>query len=144
MAPELAATDAASYKFWITERIRFADLDVLGHVNNIAFTVYAESCRAAFLRHIGFWTPQPGERQAVLAHIELDYRRELHYPGDVRVGLVVLHIGGSSVRVGLGLFDGGHCAATAQAVLVRIERGSRRPTALNAEERASLAPYLRG
>lgn len=141
MAPEIAATDAAAYKFWITEHIRFADLDVLGHVNNIAFTVYAESVRAAFLREVGMWMPQ-GERLNVLARIELDYRRELHYPGTVRVGLRVLKVGRSSYTVGIGLFDGEYCAATAQAVLVRIDRASRKAIELNDAERAALQPYL--
>ena len=140
MAPEIAATDAAAYRFWTTEHIRFADLDVLGHVNNIAFTVYAESGRAAFLRETGLWTPQ-GERLNVLARIELDYRRELHYPGEVRVGLRVLKIGRSSFTVGIGIFDGAHCAATAQAVLVRIDHRSRKAIELNAVERSSLEPY---
>lgn len=135
------ATDAAAYKFWVTEHIRFADLDVLGHVNNIAFTIYAESGRAAFLRETGLWTPH-GDRQNVIARIELDYRRELHYPGVVRVGLRVLKIGRTSFRVGIGLFDGEHCAATAEAVLVRIDRNSRKGIELNAEERAALEPYL--
>lgn len=136
-----AATDAAAYKFWTTEHIRFADLDVLGHVNNIAFTIYAESGRAAFLRETGLWTPQ-GDRQNVIARIELDYRRELHYPGEVRVGLNVLKLGRSSYTVGIGIFDGDQCAATAQAVLVRIDRISRKAIELDAAERARLQPYL--
>ena len=136
-----AALTAAAYKFWVTEHIRFADLDVLGHVNNIAFTVYAESGRAAFLRETGLWTPH-GERQNVIARIELDYRRELHYPGQVQVGLRVLRIGKTSYTVGIGLFDGDHCAATAQAVLVRIDSRSRKAIELNDAERASLKPYL--
>lgn len=135
------ATDADAYKFWATEHIRFADLDVLGHVNNIAFTIYAESGRAAFLRETGLWTPH-GDRQNVIARIELDYRRELHYPGEVRVGLRVLRIGSSSFTVGIGIFDGSACAATAQAVLVRIDRASRKSIALNDAERARLQPYL--
>lgn len=32
------ATVVSSYKFRVTEHIRFADLDFLGHVNNVAFT----------------------------------------------------------------------------------------------------------
>ena len=136
-----AATDAATYKFWTTEHIRFADLDVLGHVNNIAFTVYAESGRAAFLRETGLWTPQ-GDRLNVLARIELDYRRELHYPGEVRVGLRVIKLGRSSYTMGIGIFDSDQCAATAQAVLVRIDRVSRKAIELNAEERSALAPYV--
>lgn len=136
-----AATDAAAYRFWATEHIRFADLDVLGHVNNIAFTIYAESGRAAFLSKTGLWTPH-GDRQNVIARIEMDYRCELHYPGEVRVGLRVLKLGRSSFTVGIGLFDGELCAATAQAVLVRIDRISRKAIELNAEERNSLQPYL--
>jgi acyl-CoA thioester hydrolase len=135
------ATDPAAYKFWVTEQIRFADLDFLGHVNNVAFTVYAESARAAFMHQTGFWVPG-ARRQNVIARIELDYLRELLYPGEVRVGLRVLKIGRSSFTLGLGLFDREHCAATAVAVIVRTDNETRRSTPLNDEERAWLQPYL--
>lgn len=133
-------TDPASYKFWVTEHIRFADLDLLGHVNNIAFMVYAESCRAAFMDKTRFWIPG-APRQNVIVRIELDYRRELHYPGEVKVGLRVLRIGNSSFTLGQGLFSGEHCVATAQAVIARMDATTRKATPLNDEERASLQPY---
>lgn len=135
------ATHADSYRFWIDERIRFADLDLLGHVNNVAFTVYAESGRAAFLRSVGLWTPQ-GPRQNVIARLELDYLRELNYPGELRVGVRVLKLGRSSFTLGLGLFDGAACAATAVTVLARIDRQSRRAVPLDEAERSGLRPYL--
>jgi acyl-CoA thioester hydrolase len=134
-------TDPASYKFWVTEHIRFADLDLLGHVNNVAFTVYAESCRAEFMRQTGFWIPG-APRQNVIVRIELDYRRELLYPGEVKVGLRVLRIGNSSFTLAQGLFSGEHCVATAQAVIARMDATTRKSTPLNNEERASLQPYL--
>lgn len=143
----LTATDRADptcpafYKFWATEHIRFADLDLMGHVNNIAFTVYAESCRAAFMHETGFWVPR-AQRQNVIVRIELDYRRELLYPGEVRVGLRVLKIGNSSYTIGQGLFSGDDCAATAQAVIVRIDAKTRKAVSLNDEERAKLQAYL--
>lgn len=136
-----AATDPAAYRFWTDEQIRFADLDLLGHVNNIAFTVYAESGRAAFLRETGLWVPF-APRQNVIVRLELDYRRELHYPGRLRVGLRVLEIGRSSFRLGIGLFDGEHCAATAETVLVRIDAETRKAVALDAVELACLQPHL--
>ncbi len=136
-----AATEAASYRYWVDEHIRFADLDLLGHVNNKAFTVYAESGRAAFLIETGLWVPH-APRQNVLARLEIDYRRELHYPGTVRVGVRVLGIGRSSFTLGLGLFDGDACAAVAVTVLVRIDSSSRAAVALDADERARLAPYM--
>jgi len=136
-----SATDPAAYHFWVEEHIRFADLDLLGHVNNKAFTVYAESGRAAFLLKTGLWVPH-APRQNVLARLEIDYRRELHYPGTVRVGVRVLSIGRSSFTLGLGLFDGDACAAVAVTVLVRIDSSSRASVALDADERACLTPYL--
>lgn len=141
MKPESDATGASSYKFWVTEHIRFADLDLLGHVNNVAFTVYAESGRAAFMHKTGFWVPG-SMRQNVIVRLELDYRRELLYPGEVRVGLRVLKIGTSSFTLGQGLFSGDDCVATAVVVIVRMDSRTRRATPLNGEERAGLQPYL--
>ena len=135
------ATDPSSYKFWVTEHIRFADLDLLGHVNNVAFTVYFEGCRAAFMFKTGFWV-KGSQRQNVLARLELDYLRELHYPGEVRVGLRVLKVGNSSFTLGQGLFNGDKCVATAMVVIARMDTTTRRATPLNDEERASLQPYL--
>jgi acyl-CoA thioester hydrolase len=135
------AIDAAAYRFWIPERVRFADLDLQGHVNNKAFTVYAESGRAAFLREIGFWTPD-SPRQNVVVRLELDYLRELHYPGEIRVGVRVLKLGRTSFTLGLGIFDGDACAAAVVTVLARIDTRTRATVALDAGERARLTPYL--
>jgi len=40
----------------------------------------------------------------VVAHLEIDYRGELHYPGEVRIGLRVLRVGSSSFTMGQGCF----------------------------------------
>lgn len=135
------ASDSTSYKFWATEQVRFADLDMLGHVNNKAFFTFAESGRVAFLRETQLWVPG-AVRQNVIRHAELDYLRELHFPAEVRIGLRVLKIGGTSFTLGLGMFSGGHCVATASTVLVRIDTQSRAPVTLNDEERGRLQPFL--
>jgi acyl-CoA thioester hydrolase len=128
------------FRFWIVEHIRFADLDLLGHVNNKAFLTYAESVRAAFLHEIGLWTPS-GAQQNVLVQVAIDYRRELHYPGEVRVGLRIESIGRSSFSMTIGLFDGADCAASVSATLVRIDVQTRRPQALDEATRLVLEPY---
>jgi acyl-CoA thioester hydrolase len=135
------ATDPAAYKFWATEHVRFADLDMLGHVNNKAFFTFAESGRVAFLRQSKMWMPGAA-RQNVIRKAELEYLRELHYPAEVRVGLRVLKLGSTSFTLGIGMFSGEHCVATAQTVLVRIDAQTRAPVALINEERAALLPYL--
>lgn len=137
----IAAADERGYRFWADERVRFADLDLLGHVNNKAYFTFAESARVVFLSQTGLW--KPGDlRQNVIRRAGLDYLRELHFPADVKVGLRVLSMGRTSFTLGLGMFSGGHCVATAETVLVRIDTASRKPVELNEEERASLQPYL--
>ena len=136
-------TRPEDYRYWADERVRFYDLDLMGHVNNVAYTIYAESGRAAFLRHIGFWT-ETGRRQNVIARLEIDYRQELTYPNELKVGLRVLKVGGSSFVLGIGIFAGDSCVATAQATLVRFDAETRKAIALNDEDRALLAPYQAG
>lgn len=136
-----AARDAAAYRFWTGEHVRFADLDLLGHVNNKAFMTYAESGRVAFLSETGLWQ-RDAQRQNVIARIELDYLRELHYPAELRIGINVLQIGRSSFTLGLGMFAHEACVAVAVTVLVRIDTATRGAVALDDAEKARLLPYL--
>ena len=136
-----AATAEGAYRFWATEHVRFADLDMLGHVNNKAFFTFAESGRVAFLSQSKLWLPGAA-RQNVIRKAELEYLRELHYPAEVKIGLRVLKLGTTSFTLGIGMFSGGHCVATASTVLVRIDTQSRAPVPLNEEERALLQPFL--
>lgn len=144
MAPDpraSAATDPAAYRLWVTENIRFADLDLMGHVNNKAFLTFAESGRLGFLTETRLWV-QGESRQNVVARMEIDYRHELLFPGQVRIGTRVLEIGRSSYRVGMGIFGASGCAATVETVLVRVEAATRTKIELNDDERARLRPYL--
>lgn len=136
-----AATDEVAYRFWAEEHVRFADLDMLGHVNNKSFNVFAESGRVAFLDQTRMWQVD-SPRQNVIVRVELDYHRELHFPAVVRIGVRVLKIGTTSFTLGLGMFSGGHCVASAVTVLVRIDNRTRAPLPLDDQERALLLPYL--
>lgn len=129
------------YPFWTEERVRFADLDINGHVNNIAFAIYAESGRAAFLAATGLWSVDDPSRQSVLAHVEIDYLQELKYPADLRVGLRVIEIGRTSFKLGAGIFRGDHCVALVRSVQVRIDARSKRPLALDEDEQRMLQAY---
>jgi acyl-CoA thioester hydrolase len=139
-APVTEATDPGAYRYWVTEIVRFADRDLLGHGNNKAYATYAESGRAAFLRHAGLWRPE-ATRQSVVVRLEIDYRRELHYPADLRIGVRVLNIGTRSFTLGLGIFLGETCAATVVTVFAHIDTASHTTVVLDAEERASLQAY---
>lgn len=79
-------------------RVRWRDLDAFNHVNNASFLTFLEEARLVWLSGIdGEWT---GEAfMPVLAATQLNYRRQLGWPGEVMVELSVQRIGNSSLTI---------------------------------------------
>lgn len=121
-AERRALADPATHTLWREDIIRFGDLDVLGHVNNVAYMVFFETGRVAFLEQLG---RPPRDREHgpvfVLAHIAADYIEELYYPGRVQIGTALRHVGHSSFHLGHGIFVDGHCKAVATSVIVQVQ-----------------------
>lgn len=141
MRPEIHdLTVPSSYTCWADEHVRFADLDRMGHVNNVATGVYFESGRAALLMQVGLYEPTPA-RANVVAHISMDYLHEILFPSSLRIGTRVESIGRTSFAIRSGVFVGNRCAATCRAVIVRVD-GQRRPTPLIAAEIESLRAFM--
>ncbi|MCW2244938.1 acyl-CoA thioester hydrolase [Azospirillum fermentarium] len=135
-----APTDPARYRFWVAEEVRFADLDVQGHVNNNAFGVFFEHGRVEFLRHLdGFGPDKPW--LIALARSVIDYRAELHYPASIRIGMGVLRLGNTSLTLGGAVFKGDACISTQEAVCVLLDAGTRRPTPVPDSLRAALSSH---
>ena len=79
-------------------RVRWRDLDAFNHVNNASFLTFLEEARLVWLSGIdGEWT---GEAfMPVLAATQVNYRRQLGWPGQVIVELSVQRIGNSSLTI---------------------------------------------
>ena len=132
--------DERSYQHWTTEKIRFQDVDRQDHVNNVVFAIYAESGRLEFLRAIA---PEPHPEKDVfwvIAQLTINFRAQLHYPGEVRIGTRVVSLGRTSVTLGQGLFAAGRCVATAESVLVQVDPATGRSMPLSDAQRAAAAP----
>lgn len=134
------ATRRERYPFLVTEKLRYADTDRQGHVNNAVFSVLFEAGRVHLLR-------QPGRPLApegceyVIARLAIDFRRELFWPGEVMVGTGVARLGRSSFTLRQAIFDGDHAAAEAESVLVLTDRASRRSTPIPEALRAALRAF---
>ena len=130
------------FQFWSDETVRVCDTDLNGHVNNGAFGAYCETGRADLLNAVA---GVPGVRDfgTAIARVAIDFRREVHYPSKVRIGSAILSIGTSSFVLEQALFVNGACVATAENVMVLLDRESRKPTPIPPETRAqflALAP----
>ena len=142
--PERPATPHLSdYPHQMTDNIRFADLDVQNHVNNVAVATFFESGRIGFSRDPvnGFQVPGAG---IALRRIEIDYLAEMKFPGRVVIATRVKRIGTTSLALDHALFVGETCTATAVSTLVLLDPTTRRPMAFPAEVAAKLKTLAGG
>jgi acyl-CoA thioester hydrolase len=123
-----------------TDIIRFSDLDPQGHVNQAVFATYFESGRVAMFREPDLGIGAPG-KTFVLVRQEIDYLRELRWPGALDIGTAIAAFGRSSFTVTQVVFHGGECAAAGRSTMVCIDLTTRRPEPLPAEQIARLSPY---
>ncbi|MCC6779339.1 MAG: acyl-CoA thioesterase [Hyphomicrobiales bacterium] len=126
----------------VTDIIRFGDLDRQGHVNNAVYSTYFETGRVGVI-----YDPDNGLQVAgattVVARVEIDFLRELHWPGAVEVCTAVERIGRTSYRFVHALFSQGACAATGLTTMVLIDRETRRARPLPPELIERLETLLR-
>ncbi|MBP9090200.1 acyl-CoA thioesterase [bacterium] len=121
-----ALLDRKCYKHWTKVNLRYGDTDKLGHVNNAVFITLFESGRAALLFNREGSLAGPGKTM-VLANIDVDFKAELHYPGDVEVGTALVNIGRSSLKLAQVVYKDGVCCAVSQSTIVLIDEKSRKP-----------------
>ena len=119
----------ADYPHRVTDTIRFGDLDPQGHVNQAVFLTYFESGRVAMFRDPDLGIGVPG-LTFVLVRMEVDYMKELHWPGTVDIGTGVAEFGRSSFKVSQAIFRDGAVMAMARATLVCMDKTTRKATPL--------------
>lgn len=97
---------------------RFQDMDVLGHLNNVAFAALFETGRTKFNAAAQLWGQLAGRRRAVVARAEINYLAEGSYPEDVEIATGIGAIGNRSWEILAAMFQHGHCIATCDATIV--------------------------
>ena len=126
--------------FSTTHRLRFNDTDRLGHVNNAVFAVMLEQGRSELAVEAGL--PIESDTAAlVIVRLELDFLREMAWPGAVTIETEVARLGNRSFTLNQRLILGGELCARATTILVVMDRVARRAVPLEGEWRASLAHW---
>jgi acyl-CoA thioester hydrolase len=125
------------YKHWITETVRFHDLDAYNHVNNNVIGIYFETARMTLLEavHPKGWTTAA---HFVLAKNTILFINELVYPNTIRIGQRLLRLGNSSMTCCAAIFLGDICIALGETVSVWIGHTSRRPEKIPDDIRTAL------
>ena len=71
-----------------TFRVKWGDMDAMGHVNNTVYFKYMEHGRVEWLREIGFLL-LPNGQGAVIANAFCNFKRQLKYPDEVLLKMYV-------------------------------------------------------
>ncbi|MBA3896583.1 MAG: acyl-CoA thioesterase [Sphingomonadaceae bacterium] len=115
--PEGWRRDLAAYPFKTDVPTRWADLDMLGHINNVSMAGLFEEGRGRFNRSLDLHRGGPGVRWLIAA-VDLAYLAEAHHPHDVTVASGIGQIGDRSWTILSGAFQKGVCVATCDTTLV--------------------------
>lgn len=122
----------SDYAVWRTLATRWADNDVYGHINNAAYYGFFDTAVNSHLIESGVLDIHDGEVIGLVVETGCSYFAPLAYPQDIEIGLRVAHLGNSSVRYELGLFETGQNTPAAEGhfVHVYVTREARKPASL--------------
>jgi len=134
--------DPSYYPATVAILSRYADVDPLWHINNVALAQYFEEARVASMKLMfgDVRMPTPAGERVLLAHQSVDYLHEAVYPGTLEAGIGVLRIGNTSWTLGMGMFQAGQCVSISNAVLVYSDASG--PARIPDQSRSRLEAWL--
>ena len=127
-------------------QLRWADLDLLGHVNNVRYVEYAQEARIKFITLLDATGVLP-RRPMVVARQEVDHVRVLELtPEPVQVRVQLAAVGRSSITVDQVVEDApggaGHVYARVRSVVVGFDAAAGRSRPLEEAERDALVALV--
>jgi acyl-CoA thioester hydrolase len=120
------------------ERVRFRDLDPMGHVNNAVFLTYLEQARVAFFSEMGATTGLE-DMNMIVARVEIDFKAPVRLGQEVEVSVRASRFGTKSFDLDYELRVEAELVAVAKSVQVAYDYKRREPVAVPAEWREKLS-----
>jgi acyl-CoA thioester hydrolase len=124
-----------------TDKLRYADTDRQGHVNNAVFATLFETGRVDLLYDESKPLREPGTA-FVIARLAIDFHAEIVWPGAIDIGTRVEKLGRSSIGLAQALFQNGRCVAKAESVLVLMNEATRKSHPLSPQAIDCLSRFM--
>ncbi|MCV6597754.1 MAG: acyl-CoA thioesterase [Mangrovicoccus sp.] len=125
----------AQWRYGLADRVRFSELDALGHVNNTVYLTWFETLRVNYLRDLGlskFDGAAPYD--LVLKHLECSYHAPTFLDEPYLLTARTVSFRNTSFRMEYAVFAP-DCRAEGSAVILLVERESGAKTAIPQEIR---------
>jgi len=134
----------ASYVRFEPIETRWADNDVYGHVNNVAYYGYFDTAVNRALVAEGLLDIERGDPIGLVVETGCRYFASAAFPEALEAGLRIARLGTSSVRYEIGIFRSGEDEAIAEGFFIHVyvDRETRRPKPLPEAWRERLGVWL--
>lgn len=119
--------DPASYPRHKIVPIRFSDIDMFKHLNNVASGQFYEEGRYELLADARAHLDKNARGALVIANVNMSFLRSARYPGLIDVATGVVRVGGQSLVIGQALFVDGACIGIADSVVVSADASGSAP-----------------
>lgn len=131
MMAEFQKTTRTDYPHMSPLQTRWADNDIYGHVNNVAYYGYFDTIVNEYLIGAGALDIHDGAVIGLVVETGCRYFAPLAFPQKLEGALRVARIGNASVRYELAVFAEGEESPAAEGFFVHVyvDRESRRPVA---------------
>jgi acyl-CoA thioester hydrolase len=125
--------------------VPFADIDMMQHVNNVAYIRWAEMMRSEYFAQV-MGEPINGKRGIIQATIDFTYERQLQYREKIAVGCRIPRIGTKSWDFGYEIWSetNGWRAARGITTVVAYDFVAQASIAIPQEWRDAIGVYEAG
>jgi acyl-CoA thioester hydrolase len=125
--------------------VPFADVDMMRHVNNVAYIRWTETMRSEYFAQV-MKVPINGDHGMIQATINFTYERQLSYREQIAIGCKIPRIGNKSFDFYYEIWSEtqGHRAAHGITTMVAFDFLSNRTIAVPQEWRDAVAEYESG
>jgi acyl-CoA thioester hydrolase len=132
------------WPFTHADRVRYADVDTMRHLNNVAFVQFFEDARIAFM-HSLFPEHDPTDPQefpVVFAELHLAYRAPAYFGEEIRTSVRPSRLERSSFRVEFRMEAGDRVIAEGHGTYVGYDYVAERPQPLSERIVERISPLL--
>jgi len=125
-------------------RVRFSDVDVYGHVNNVKYFEYYQEARLSLFSSLHVGEDDWGFG-LVVARLDVDYKRPILFRTEpYLVETWVTRLGDSSFGLAAEIKDGDTVLSRAESVMVTFDLETQRSRPLTEKERERLSSLVAG
>lgn len=132
-----------AFSFSIDIDIRFSEVDMFGHMNNVASFAYFEEARIKYMQYVGIFTDLKAEEVPVVGDLQCDYHSQVYFGETLTLYVKIETIGNSSMDIHyMGVKPDGKIALTGRGAIINMNKKTGRSAPISDEFRQKIEQNL--